>query len=275
VVRVARLLLAAAPLVLAGCAVGAGDNELSPSPGASPSASASVSPGGRPAGWVVRSDPAQGFSVAIPDAWDFVVRDSPTYTADLDAVSQHSTDLATYFKQSLAADAQVRLMAADSRSLATGFAANLQVMVSDLGPSGTAPGLSDLADAKVKLLSRQSGPVKRTSDRLSGEPAVRLDYSLGRPPPSPAPSGGATAGAGSNPGPTPSASPSPGTVPAIRSYLAVVRVGGRALEYELTMGALPGAAGTTFQVLGQNFKVFPPVAPSPSPIVAPSPPSAT
>ena len=197
-----------------------------PRPSASPSAIA------LPGGWTLRSDRPQGYSLALPSGWDYVVRDSRSYTAELQAVSRNSPELAGYFKQSLSADAQVRFIAADSSSLLSGFAANVHVMTSDLGPLGSAPSLKDLADAKVKLLSGQASvarPVKRAPDRLSGQPAVRLDYSL----------------AGS-------------TSPMVRSYLVVVQRGGRGYEYELTMGALPDAAATRFATLGRFFTLFPP-----------------
>ena len=212
-------------LLLAACSSTTATNPV-PRPSASPSAIA------LPVGWTLRSDRPQGYSLAIPDGWDHVVRDSPSYPADLRAVSLHSPELAGYFKQSLSADAQVQFIAADSSSLLTGFAANVHVMTGDLGPLESAARLKDLADAKVKLLSGQASvirPVKRTADRLSGLPAVRLDYWL----------------AGS-------------VSPMVRSYLVVAERSGRVYEYELTMGALPDAAATAFATLGQFFTLFPP-----------------
>ena len=194
-----------------------------------------------PAGWVVHTDNTQGFAVAIPDSWDFVIRDSATYDADLQTVSQDSADLAAYFKLSFGADTQVRFLGGDPHDLGGGFATNVQVIASDLGPTTTAPGLRELADAKTRLLAKQATlvqPVTRAAAVLAGQPAQRLDYVL----------------------------TSTGS-PAVRSYLATVQRGGRSYEYELTMGALPAAAATTFDTIAQLFTVFAPggVAATPSP----------
>ncbi|HEV1997109.1 MAG TPA: hypothetical protein VGR61_03135 [Candidatus Dormibacteraeota bacterium] len=225
--------LCCALVLLAGCS-----SKAATTPLPSPSASLAATP--IPAAYTLRSDAAQGYSLAIPDAWDYVLRDSPSFDADLQTVSQHSPELAAYFQQSFASDGQVRMLGADSRSLATGFAANVQVMVSDLGPVASAPSLKDLGAAKLKLLGKQTTvaqPVKRTDGHLSGQAAERLDYAL--------------TGATSN--------------PVVRSFLAVVERDGRSYEYELTMGALPDAAGTTFENLGRLFTLFTPAAGTPRP----------
>lgn len=194
-----------------------------------------------PLDWSLHSDLPQGFTLGTPTAWDVAFRDSPTFDADLAAVGQHSPELAAFFKQSFDSDAQVRFIAADSRSIATGFTANVQVISSDLGPVGVAPGLKDLADAKVKLLSTQNTvvqPVERAGNHLAGQQAVRLDYALTGPP----------------------------GAPQVRSYLTVVERSGRRYEYELTMGARPDAAGTTFATLSNLFTLFRPSGATPSPV---------
>ena len=222
-------------VVLAACSSSTPSAVPRPVPSPSPSSS-SIAP---PEGWTLRSDALQGYSLAVPDAWDYVVRDSPTFDADLQAINQHSPELGAYFKQSLSSDAQVQFIAADSRSLQTGFAANLHVMTSDLGPVGSAASLKDLVDAKVKLLSAQASvvqPLHRAPDHLSGQPAVLLEYSL----------------AGS------------ANIPLVRSYLVVLQRGGRGYEYELTMGALPDAASITFATLSQFFRLVPPARGTPS-----------
>ena len=221
-------------VVLAACSSSTPSPVPGPSPGPSPSPAATAAP----EGWTLRRDGLQGYSLAIPDAWDFVIRDSPTFDADLQAVNQHSLELSAYFRQSLTSDAQVQFIAADSRSLQAGFAANVHVMTSDLGRVGSAASLTALVDAKVKLLSAQASvvqPVQRAPDHLSGQPAVRLEYSL--------------AGTANS--------------PLVRSYLVVLQRGGRDYEYELTMGALPGAATTTFATLSQFFRLFPPAHETP------------
>ena len=224
-------LLGGALLGFAACS--ASPQATTPLPG--PGASGLATP--LPPAYTLRTDGAQGFSLGVPDAWDYVVRDSATFEADLRTVAQHSPELAAYFRQSFTSDAQVRLLAADSRSVATGFTANVQVMASDLGPAASAPSLTELADAKVRRLTQETTvthPVKRTADHLSGLPAVRIEYTL--------------AGAANN--------------PVIRSYLVVVVRGGRRYEYELTMGALGEAAGTTFENLGRLFTLFTPTTAS-------------
>ena len=229
------LIVCCGVVVLAACSSTTPRPVPRPSPSPSPSPAA-VAP---PEGWTLRGDGFQGYSLAIPDAWDYVVRDSPTFDADLQAVNQHSPELGAYFKQSMSSDAQVQFIAADSRSLPAAFATTVHVMTSALGPLGPAARLKELVDAKVKLLSAQASvvhPVRRTPDHLSGQPAVRLEYAL--------------AGSANN--------------PLVRSYLVVVQRGGRAYEYELTMGALPDAATITFATLSQFFKLVPPVRGSPS-----------
>lgn len=234
---------AAAVLVTLVALAGCGTSATVPTPGVTPSVSASP----LPALWSVHGDAAQGFSVAVPDAWDFVFRDSRTLDADLKVVEQHSPELATYFRQSLAAHEQLRFLAADSRSLPSGFATNVQVMTADLGPAGIAPSLKDLTDAKVRALRLQASvtqPVARVADQLGGRPALRLDYTLATPAAAATGAGaGATADAGAG---------APGTA-LVRSYLMEVLRGPDQFEVELTIGARPETAATTFQLVSEHF----------------------
>ena len=184
-------------------------------------------------GWRLHADNGQGYLVAFPDAWAFVFRDSTTLDADLKAVDSQSPELATYFRSSMAGVEQLRLVAADPRSLVNGFATNVNVMSSDVGNAASAPSLDALAAAKVKHLATDrtvAGPVKQAPGSIAGHPAVVIDY-------------GVLAGA---------------RTARVRSYLLVVARGSERFLYEVTMGALPDAADATFVPLAASFAVFPP-----------------
>ncbi|GAC1333104.1 MAG: hypothetical protein NVSMB17_13080 [Candidatus Dormibacteria bacterium] len=184
-----------------------------------------------PGMWTVHPDPAQGFSVVTPDAWDFVLRDSPTLAADLDAVGKHSPELQAYFVKAAQANAELRFVAADARSLEGGFAANANVVASDLGSRAAAASLGELSQAKVKRLRADpavSSTLKLVATTLSGHPASRIDYELN--------TGG-------------------GTV-TVRSYLAVVDQGGRRRLFELTIGAPGEQATSVFDTIAGSFVLF-------------------
>ncbi len=244
-VRRAHLaVLAIALMAAAACAGPAAKTGTPVSPAARTSASL-------PTGWSSHSDTGQGFAIAYPDAWDASFRDSATLDADLKTVAAHSPELGSYFADAFKKDDQLRLLAADSRTLAQGFAANVNVMISDLGDARSAPSLGDVAGAKARHLGAQPGVGKtlvRTRSRLADNDAVRFDYPLS--------SAGATA--------------------QVRSVITEVDHGGRRLLVELTMGAPSAVAGFAFDDMVGNFRLFtaahpPPVAPSPSPSTSPSP----
>jgi hypothetical protein len=198
--------------------------------------------------WSAHGDARQGFSVAVPEAWEVVTRDSPSFDADVQAVSGRSPELGTYFTDSFSKHDQLRLLAADPRSLQAGFATNINVMISDLGATATAPTLDDVTRAKVKRLSATPNvgkPLQQHRDHLSALDAVRLDYTI-------------TAG---------------GNAIQVRSVLATVERGSRRYLVELTMGAAPANADTVFTAEQRLFRLFTPakVAPPPSPSVLPSP----
>jgi hypothetical protein len=179
--------------------------------------------------WSSHGDAAHGFRVGIPDSWDVIVRDSPSFGADMDGVSRHSPELQGFFQRAMASNSELRLLAADSRSIAQGFAANVNVMSSDLGPSAGAPTLGELAQAKLIRLRKETaipaGSVKGVDARLSGHPAARFDYAL-------------RAGDQDI---------------AVRSYLLVFDLRGRRTRLELTMAA-PGDPGN-FDTIARSFAV--------------------
>lgn len=200
----------------------------------------SPSPTALPDLWNVHTDARQGFSVAVPEAWQVVLRDSPSFNADVQAVSGQSPELGQYFTDSFSKHDQLRLLAADPRSLEAGFATNVNVIISDVGASANAPGLDDLTRAKVKLLNATSDlgkSLQQHRDHLSALDAVRLDYTL-------------TAG---------------GHSVQVRSLLATVERAGRRYLVELTMGALPASVDTLFAAEQRLFRLFTPAKGSASP----------
>lgn len=235
-----RLIIASVVLatLLSACSSTAATGPVRPSP--SPASTP------LPDMWGTYADRRQGFSVAVPTAWDVVARDSPTFAADIKTVSDQSTDLGRYFTDSFAKNDQLRLLAADPRTLQQGFAANVNVMISDLGADATAPTLDDVVRAKVKRLSTAAEvgkPLLRRSDRLSGLDAVRLDYTLN----------------------------ANGTPVQVRSLVAEWERSGRRFLVELTMGAPASDADTLFTAEQRLFTLFAPGRPAPSPRLAPTP----
>lgn len=235
-----RLVIASIPLVvmLNACSSTAGTAPVRPSP------SAASTP--LPAMWGTYADQRQGYSVALPTSWDVVTRDSPTFAANIKTISDQSTDLGTYFTDSFAKNDQLRLLAADPRTLPQGFAANVNVMISDLGADATAPTLDDVVKAKVKRLSAAAEvgkPLLRHNDRLSGLGAVRLDYTL-------------TVNR---------------TSVRVRSLVVEIERKGRQLLVELTMGAPASGAESLFTAEQRLFTLFTPGGPAPSPRPAATP----
>jgi hypothetical protein len=178
----------------------------------------------------LHADPVSGFALAVPDAWDAVVRGAPGFATEIEVVGRHSPELKAYFQKSLAGDPELRLIAADSRSLAGGFATNANVSASDLGAPARAPGLQDLAAAKLRRLQAESAvvmPLSRHDDRLGGRAAMRFDYSL-------------KVG---------------DAVVNVRTYLVIVERTGRRQLLALTMGASPDQAAATFAGIAGSFRV--------------------
>jgi hypothetical protein len=219
-------------LLLCGCSGSSGTTAVAPAP------SAPATP--LPDMWRSIPDKKAGFSVALPTSWDVVTRDSPTFDADLKAVGDQGPELAKYFTDAFGKNDQLRLLGADPRTLPQGFAANINVMTSDLGTTADAPTLDDVAKAKAKSLAAAAGvqkPVLRQADKMSGLGAVRFDYTL-------------TAN---------------GTAVQVRSLVATVERGGRRFLVELTMGAPAAGAPSLFAAEQALFTLFDPSRPSPSP----------
>ena len=220
------LLAATVAAGVAGCS----SPVATPTPTRSQTPSPSPSAVPLPAMWTVHTDQGESFSIATPDAWDYVIRDSSSFASDLDAVGKHSPELQTYFKKSIDANSELRLIAADPRSLTGGFAANVNVMRSDLGALARAPTLAELGAAKLTRLRNEGAvqlPVQHTDDTLAGRAAVRFDYAL---------------------------KAADQTV-TVRSYVIVFDRGGRRTMLELTMGAPGDQATGIFDTAARSFKL--------------------
>ncbi|MFN2465977.1 MAG: hypothetical protein ABR598_06900 [Candidatus Dormibacteria bacterium] len=224
--RVRRLALLGLLAALPGCAATTGHH---PPAASSPTASAAA----LPAEWSLHEDAPQGFSLALPDAWDVATRDSPTLDADLQALRARRPELARYFTDGFTINDQLRMIAADSRSLNAGYAVNAHVNAGDLGSTAAAPSLDEVVKARLTRLARQrevTQPVHRTSTHLAGQTAAQLEYTLA----------------------TPTAKVT------VRSYLITVDRAGRRRLYELTIGQPADAGRGALDDIARLFALFPP-----------------
>jgi hypothetical protein len=218
--------------LLAGC------SSSQPVSRATPSPSVSATPsGGLDTGWVVHADAAGGYAVALPDAWVLVMSDSPTLTEDLGAITAQQADLGAFFGTSLAANKTtgLALLAADPRTVPSGFTSNVTVFRNNLGPSSRAPDLAAITDGKLAALNKDStitGSIDRRNVRLAGKDASRLAYVFK--------SGGKSV--------------------EVASYLLVVDVGKDRLEYELTIGSAIPDYAALFQKIAASFVLGSPKA---------------
>lgn len=177
----AVLLLATVAAV--ACAAPAPSGSPSPTPTPRLPTPSPVPSGELQPGWSRVDDPLAGFSIGLPDSWDRAVLDSPSFDADIAAIAGRNADLARFVSDAFknAKDRRLKLLAADPRSAAAGFATNANVMVTDLGAPAKAPGLTDLANAKLGTLRADASviqpPVARRRTLPAGQ-SVQVTYAF-------------------------------------------------------------------------------------------------
>ena len=182
-----RIGLGAAALTLlsAGCSLSQTPTAKS-SPTPPPAASLLATPVPSPSldpGWSLHADAGQGFAVGFPDTWQFLVRDSPTYDADLKTINTSSSDLGKYFGDGFKNGQAngLKLIAAEPRSVASGFITNLSLFKTDLGPRDTAPSLDAVATSKLNLLTKNqsvTGDITRQTVQVPAGSTERLQYAM-------------------------------------------------------------------------------------------------
>ena len=219
---------------------------------ARPSASPSASPGGGlDSGWILHADVSAGFAVAFPDAWVVAMTDSPTQAADIAQITTTQQDLGAYFVTAFASSKTtgLALLAADPRTVPSGFTSNASVFRSDLGPSGKAPDLDAITLGKLAALNKDStisGTVDRRHVQLHGNQASRIAYVFK--------SGGKSV--------------------EVVSYLMVKDIGKNRIEYELTIGSAIPDYGPLFDKVAASFVLgvvhVPLAAPTPGASLNPS-----
>ncbi len=220
---------------------------------ATPRPSSSATPsGGLDAGWILHADSAGGYAVAFPDAWVQAMSDSPTLIDDLAAIAAQQADLGGFFSPSFASSKTtgLALLAADPRTVPSGFTSNASVLRSDLGPAARAPDLEAITQGKLAALNKDStitGTIDRRHVRLGGQDASRIAYVFK--------SGGKSV--------------------EVASYLLVVDLGKSRLEYELTIGSAIPDYALLFDKVAASFVLGSvktrPGTPTAAPAPAPSP----
>jgi hypothetical protein len=212
-------------LLLLGCSSSQTATRATPRPTASAAPS-----GGLDAGWILHADNAGGFAVAFPDAWVQAMSDSPTLSDDLAAIAAQQADLGRFFTTQFASSKTtgLALLAADLRTVASGFTTNASVFRSDLGPAAQAPDLEAITQGKLAALNKDStitGTIDRRHVQLGGQDASRIAYVFK--------SGGKSV--------------------EVASYLLVVDVGKNRLEYELTIGSAVTDYAQLFDKVAASF----------------------
>jgi hypothetical protein len=201
--------------------------------------------------WTLHADDGEGYAIAFPDTWNFVFRDSRTFDADVKALN--NADLIKFFGDGFknGQAGGLKLIAAEPRSIQSGFVTSLSVFKTDLGPSDTAPGLAGIAASKQNLFTRTDGlvgEVKRQQVKVPAGTLEQLQYSI---------------------------KPSD-RVATISSYLGTLEAGGHRFLYEVLVGTnVQDPAGLfdrvikTFRILGVGSAGASPT-PVPSPRATPS-----
>lgn len=172
-------------LFAAGCSVSQ-SSAPKPSPSSAPAVSLVSTPVPSPSldpGWSLHADAGEGFAIGFPDTWQFLVKDSPTYDADLKTINTSSSDLGKYFGDGFknAQGNGLKLIAAEPRSVQSGFVTNLSVFKTDLGASDQAPSLDGIATSKRNLIAKNpalTGDIKRQVVQLPAGSAEQLQYSI-------------------------------------------------------------------------------------------------
>lgn len=215
-----------------------------PQVGGSPSPTlAPASPAPTPsldAGWTLHVDGAEGYAIALPNTWNVVLRDAPTFDADVKTIATANADLGKYFQDGFSKgdSSGIKLIATEPRSVQSGFVTNLSVFKNDYGPVETAPDASAVAAAKLSLVGKNPAATDATQQRLklpAGE-AVRLSYSV-KP-------GDRTA--------------------AVNAFFVALDTGGRRYIYEFIAGTTVTDPGTLFSHIADSFRAFATAVTSPA-----------
>jgi hypothetical protein len=193
------------------------------------------------AGWSSHADAAQGYAIAFPDTWSFVFRDSPTFDADIKTISTSAADLGKYFSDAFSKGQAggVRLIAAEPRSLQSGFVTNMSVLKTDLGDPASAPDVDAVAASKRALISKNQtlqGDVKEERTQLPAGTAELISYSI---------------------------KPADADV-AVSTYLMTADFPGRRVLYEVIIGTNVKDSASLFDRIARSFRLLP-AAPGPSP----------
>jgi hypothetical protein len=179
--------------LLAGALAACGQGEISPTDtqatSPSPMATATPAPESRapaatsdasaPEGWerVVISD--QGFSVALPEAWEPLTADALTESGALDEILEANPDATGPIEQARTAimSGQLALFAFDgaAENIDSGFTANVNAI--NVGPvEGSAADAADAVAAEIEQQVPVTGEVETDTVTLPAGEAARIRY---------------------------------------------------------------------------------------------------
>jgi hypothetical protein len=186
---VTRRATLAAGLTILFLALNACDlSKTEPTPASSSPSPASLQLTPRPspsleAGWSLHPDAAEGYVIAFPNTWDPLFKDSGSFDNDLTTINGKNAELGKYFREGFknGTDNGLKLIAAEPRSVLSGFITNLSLFKSDLGPRDKAPDLDGISSSKRTLIARTegvTGDVKHERVTIPAGTAERLQYSM-------------------------------------------------------------------------------------------------
>jgi hypothetical protein len=183
-------------------------------------------------GWSLHPDTAEGFAIAFPDTWDSLFKDSATYESDLKTIGGKNADLGKYFGEGFknGAASGLKLIAAEPRSVQSGFITNLSVFKTDLGAIDKAPDLDGISASKQTLISRSqgvTGDIKHRRVNIPAGSAERIEYSM---------------------------KPNDKSV-AVVSFLATVDAGGHRFLYEILVGTTVQDYASLFDRIANSFRL--------------------
>lgn len=169
--------------------------------------------------------------VAFPDTWDFVFRSSPTFGQDVVAISQLNSDLGTYVSDGFQkSGSALKLIAAEPRSVQSGFVTNLDVFRTDLGADNQALDLDAISTAKEALISKDpgtSGDVKHQRVQVPAGTMEQIQYAM-----------------------------KPNDKPvAVSTYLGTVDIGGQRFLFEIISGSTVSDSASLFDRIARSFRV--------------------
>lgn len=193
------------------------------------------------AGWNLHADAIEGYAIAFPDTWNFVFRDSPTFDNDIKAISASASDLGKYFGDAFTKGQAggVRLIAAEPRSVQSGFVTNMSVLKTDLGDPKNAPDVEAVAASKRALITKNQtlqGDIKVERVELPAGTGELISYSI---------------------------KPSDANV-AVSTYLVTADFPGRRVLYEVIIGTNLKDSAALFDRLAKSFRLLR-AAPGPTP----------